>query len=153
MPVLIPSSFGLSAGVVAQSLTHDAGRAATIAVTGAVAAAVVTAAAKWLWKAILRQMRAEIVAVNQASIDALGGKIDALADRNDEQHAENGARLQHIEGRVAVVEANTEIHADRLDKGADRMAGIVATLETLQQAVAALRTNPPRSLPLNPPEE
>lgn len=144
MPVLIPSSFGLSAGVVAQSLTHDAGRAATIAVTGAVAVAVVTAAAKWLWKAILRQMRAEIVAVNKDSIDALGGKIDALADRNDEQHAE-------IEGRVAVVEANTEIHADRLDKGADRMAGIVATLETLQQAVAALRTNPPRSLPLNPP--
>lgn len=146
MPVLIPSSFGLSAGVVAQSLTHDAGRAATIAVAGAIAVAVVTAAAKWLWKAILRQMRAEIVAVNKDSIDALGGKIDALADRNDEQHAE-------IEGRVAVVEANTEIHADRLDKGADRMAGIVATLETLQQAVAALRTNPPRSLPLNPPEE
>jgi len=149
MQPLIPSSFGVGAALLAESLTHDTGRAASIAVGVAATVAV----ARWVWKAILRQMRAEIVSVNQASIDALGMKIDALADRNDNQHAENGSRLEHIEGRVAVVEANSTIHAERLDRGSERMDTILSTLDTLQAAVSALRTNPPRSLPLDPPPE
>jgi hypothetical protein len=74
--------------------------------------------------------------------------IKELSDRNDLQHHENAERLQHIEQRVAVVEANTEIHAARLDSGASRMKDILESLGGLQADVAALRTNPPRSHPL-----
>ena len=74
--------------------------------------------------------------------------IKELSDRNDLQHTENAERLQHIEQRVAVVEANTEIHAERLDRGAERMGAIFASLDELQGAVSALRSDPPRSQPL-----
>jgi hypothetical protein len=76
--------------------------------------------------------------------------VSALSDRNDLQHHENGERLQHIERRVATVEANTAVHADRLDRGSERMDVIIASLGGLQADVAALRTNPPRSQPLEP---
>jgi len=74
--------------------------------------------------------------------------IKELSDRNDLQHHENAERLQHIEQRVAVVEANTEIHAARLDSGASRMKDILESLGGLQADVAALRSDPPRSHPL-----
>lgn len=69
--------------------------------------------------------------------------ISALSDRNDVQHAENGERLNHIEQRVAVVEANTQIHAERLDRGSDRMDQIISDLGGLKNDVAALRTPRP----------
>ena len=74
--------------------------------------------------------------------------VSGLSDRNDMQHHENAERLQHIEQRVAVVEANTAVHAERLDRGSERMDQIISSLGGLQADVAALRTTPPRSHPL-----
>lgn len=116
------------------------------------------ASMRWVWKAILRQMRAEIREAAQPNSDsleeAITKKIDELSDRNDHQHTENAERLQHIEERVAVVEANTKIHADRLDSGAGRMAAIFKSLEQLQTDVSALRSDPPTPpQPSQPSEE
>lgn len=65
--------------------------------------------------------------------------IDALSDRNDQQHAETAEQLTDVRKRVAVVEANTEIHAERLDRGAERMDGIIVQLDQLATDVQALR--------------
>lgn len=144
---------GTASGLVAASLTHDAGRAAFIGI-----AVVATGAlARWLWKAILRQMRAEIQAANQPNQDALeqaiGKRIDDLATRNDMQHAETAERLGSIEHRFAVVEANTQIHAERLDRGAERMSTMFAALDELQDAVKSLRRPVQPTLPPPPTKE
>jgi tetrahydromethanopterin S-methyltransferase subunit G len=67
--------------------------------------------------------------------------VQALSDRNDEQHIENAKRLEKIEKKVAE-------HGERLDRGGQRMDHLIKTLDGLQTDVAALRTNPPRSHPL-----
>lgn len=81
---------------------------------------------------------------------AVRPEIQALSARNDDQHAANLERLEAIESRVAVVEANTTIHADRLDRGGERMDEIVGSLKQLQTDVAALHT-PTVPLPTLPP--
>ena len=131
---------GTASGLIAATLTHDIGRAAAIAV----GVAFVMALARWLWKAILRQMRAEIQAANQPNMDGLEA---AIGRRIDSLRTETADRLDSMEHRFAVVEANTQIHAQRLDSGAERMAEIRETLDGLAADVAALRSTPPPQPP------
>lgn len=152
LPLIVPSSIGVGAGVFAESLSHDTGRAATIAVGVAAAVAV----ARWTWKAILRQMRAEITAVNQVSLDKvaegnsaavsqlsidIGHKIDELARRNDVQHSENGRRLSLLETRVHGVEQGQDVSAAQVAAGASAVQALIGHLATLQSDVASLRTS------------
>lgn len=138
---------GTASGLLAASLTHEAGRAAFIGL--AVVAA--GAAGRWVWKAILRQMKAEIREAAQPNQDALeqaiGKRIEELSQRNDEQHGETAERLNSIEQRVAVVEANTQIHADRLDRGGTRMDDLIQALSELAGTVHELR----KPIPILPP--
>jgi hypothetical protein len=62
-------------------------------------------------------------------LDVVRPSIAELSDRNDRQHEENSEHLQSIEGRVAVVEANTSIHATELNNLNSQLTGRVAVVE------------------------
>lgn len=127
----------ISVGLIfAAALVNDSGRTAVLGLVGLV----VIACAKWLWGAIVRQIKAAIVEVDNDRYTSLTESINALSQGNETQHAENGQRLDGIEHRVAVVEHNTEIHATRLDDGSKRMAQIIAALTDLSTDVGRLRT-------------
>ena len=143
-PVVAVGS-GAAAGLVANTFTHDAGRAAAIAVIGTGAVTVAMFCARWMWRAALAQMKAEIrEATGTADLEAsLGKKLDDMRDLNDAQHADTAERLDSMERRLAVVETNTEVHAERLDNGSTRMDQIITTLDRLQSAVAKIRKEAP----------
>jgi len=110
----------------------------------ALAVAAVLYGGKWVWKAILRQMREEITSVNQDAVDALGvtlgRKIDDLSTRNDEQHKENGERLGSLEAEVRNVVREQDEQKRRLDDGSTAMKSLLGQLDLLAGDVAALRS-------------
>jgi hypothetical protein len=105
---------------------------------------------RWLYKRLFGQPLTDWA---QRTIHGVvGPEIAALSGRNDEQHAENGERLAHIEHEQAVMKRELEVvsgivsaHGDRLDKGSGRMDDIFGALDGLQKDVAVLRSRP--SLP------
>jgi malic enzyme len=112
--------------------------------------AVAIACAKWLWGAIVRQIKAAIVEVDNDRYTTLTQSITALSQSNEAQHAENGQRLDRIEHRVAVVERNIAIHATRLDDGSKRMAEIISKLGDLSSDVGRLRSTQLANSPKEP---
>ncbi len=143
-PVVAVGS-GAAAGLVANTFTHDAGRAAAIAVIGTGAVTVAMFCARWLWRAALLQMKAEVrEATGTADLEqSLGRKLDEMRDQNDAQHADIDDRLDSLERRFAVVETNTEVHAERLNNGSVRMDQIISTLDGLKSTVAQIRKETP----------
>lgn len=124
------------AGVVlAGALISDAGRAGVIALAGVMT----IACAKWLWGAIVRQIKAAIVEVEREEYTKLAEAITSLAASNEQQHAENGARLDGIEKRTALVEANTAVQGAQIANAAQRTDEIISTLAQLGAHVAELR--------------
>ncbi len=85
-----------------------------------------------------------------AQMERNGGatQADAFA-RNEAATTETAERLSAIEHRVAVVEANTEIHARRLDDGSERIKSVIESLDSLAAYVAEIRKPLP---PPQPPE-
>jgi hypothetical protein len=69
-------------------------------------------------------------------------QADAIA-RIEATTTQTAERLSAIEQRVAVVEANTEIHATRLDSGAERINSVIESLDSLAAYVAEIRKQPP----------
>lgn len=135
---------GIAAGtglvvVAEQRLSTDAGRAVVIAVAVAAGVALV----KWVWKAILRQLRTEVQHANQPSIDEmraeLGRKIDDLSARNDEQHKENGDRLGALEEQMSDVVQVQKDQNDRLNRGSESMRSLLEQIDALAVEVSSLR--------------
>ena len=73
-------------------------------------------------------------------------QADAVA-RIEATTTETAQRMTAIEQRVAVVEANTEIHARRLDDSSERIKAVIESLDVLTSDVAALRSPPPTPQP------
>lgn len=145
--VTIAGVTGVAAGagivaLVEQRLSSDIARAVIIAV----AVLAFTALAKWLWKAILRQMHATISEVNQGAIDELGAsigkKIDDLSERNDQQHRDTAEQLGALEHQVRDVVRVQDQQAKRLDDGSTAMKSLLGQLDVLAADVAALRHPP-----------
>lgn len=128
-PVVVLTTEIAGGLIFAGALVNDSGRTAVLGLVGLV----VIACAKWLWGAIVRQIKAAIVEVDNDRYTTLTQSITALSQSNEAQHA-------GIEHRVAVVEANTAIHATRLDDGSKRMAEIIDKLGVLSTDVGQLRT-------------
>lgn len=145
--VTIAGVTGVAAGagivaLVEQRLSSDVFRAVVIAI----AVLVFSALAKWLWKAILRQMHATIKDVNQGAIDelgaAIGKKIDDLSTRNDEQHRDTAGQLGALEQQVRDVVRVQDEQAQRLNDGSTTMKSLLGQLDVLAADVAALRQPP-----------
>jgi uncharacterized membrane protein YccC len=143
--VTIAGVTGVAAGagivaLVEQRLSSDIARAVIIAF----AVLTFTALAKWLWKAILRQMHATISDVNQGAIDELGAsigkKIDDLSTRNDQQHRDTAEQLGALEEQVRDVVRVQDEQAKRLDDGSTAMKSLLGQLNVLATDVAALRS-------------
>lgn len=142
-PVMVLAEFG-AVTVLAAGAINDAGRAAVIGLAGVATIAV----GKWVWGAIVRALKAAVVEASGEKLDEVKGSIDALAARNDLQHAENGLRLNGIEQRQAVVEAGMAVQANQIAKAADRTIEIIASLADLSAHVADLRdAEYPRAIP------
>lgn len=124
-----------AATVLAAALISDAGRAGVVALAGVAT----IACAKWLWGAIVRQIKAAIVEVEREEYTKLANAITSLATSSEQQHAENGARLDGIEQRTAVVEANTAVQGEQIANAARRTDEIFSTLAQLGSHVAELR--------------
>lgn len=135
-PVVVLTTEIAGGLIFAGALVNDSGRTAVLGLVGLV----VIACAKWLWGAIVRQIKAAIVEVDNDRYTTLTQSITALSQSSEAQHAENGQRLDRIEHRVAVVERNIAIHATRLDDGSKRMAEIIDKLGVLSTDVGQLRT-------------
>jgi hypothetical protein len=143
--VTIAGVTGVAAGagivaLVEQRLSSDIARAVIIAL----AVLTFTALAKWLWKAILRQMHATISDVNQGAIDELGAsigkKIDDLSTRNDQQHRDTADQLGALEEQVRDVVRVQDEQANRLNDGSTAMKSLLGQLNVLAADVAALRS-------------
>lgn len=135
-PVVVLTTEIAGTLIFAGALVNDSGRTAVLGLVGLV----VIACAKWLWGAIVRQIKAAIIDTDSDRYTKLAESIAALSQSNETQHAENGRRLDGIEQRQAVVEANTAIHATRLDDGSKRMAEIISKLGDLSSDVGRLRS-------------
>lgn len=146
LTVAAATGVAAGAGVVAlaeQRMSSDIARAVIIAV----AVLACTALAKWLWKAILRQMHATITDVNQGAIDelgaAIGKKIDDLSERNDQQHRDTAEQLGALEYQVRDVVRVQDEQAKRLDDGSTAMKSLLGQIDALAKHVGALRQQPP----------
>lgn len=128
-PVVVLTTEIAGGLIFAGALVNDSERTAVLGLVGLV----VIACAKWLWGAIVRQIKAAIVEVDNDRYTTLTQSITALSQSNETQH-------DGIEHRVAVVERNIAIHATRLDDGSKRMAEIIDKLGVLSTDVGQLRT-------------
>lgn len=145
-PVVVLTTEIAGGLIFAGALVNDSGRTAVLGLVGLV----VIACAKWLWGAIVRQIKAAIVEVDNDRYTTLTQSITALSQSNEAQHAEIGQRLDRIEHRVAVVERNIAIHATRLDDGSKRMAEIIDKLGVPSTDVGRLRTTQLANSPEEP---
>lgn len=145
-PVVVLTTEIAGGLIFAGALVNDSERTAVLGLVGLV----VIACAKWLWGAIVRQIKAAIVEVDNDRYTTLTQSITALSQSNEAQHAEIGQRLDRIEHRVAVVERNIAIHATRLDDGSKRMAEIIDKLGVLSTDVGQLRTTQLANSPEEP---
>lgn len=87
----------------------------------------------------------------KAQMERNGGSTyaDAIV-RIETATTEMSGQLVDLSQRVAVVEANTEIHARRLDDGSQRIKAVISSLDSLAVDMARLTGSP---LPPPNPQE